>query len=113
MRRVENITDEAIQRHTIIFDESEIVLTLRFFPKNDFWSMSVEYNDYQVFGIKLSVGVLHITSGNMPFDFTVTDNSGNGIDPFRRTDFSSGRCSLYMFEREDMVEIRRGEVVPA
>lgn len=112
MRRITNITDEPIQRHTIIFEESEITLTLRFFPRHEFWAIDIEYSNYQVFGIKLSIGVLHITSGNMPFDFVVVDASNNGIDPFRRNDFSDGRCNLYMFEREDMIEIRQGEVVP-
>lgn len=112
MRQITNITQEPIQRHTIIFEESEITLTLRFFPRHQFWAMDIEYGSYQVYGIKLSVSVLHITSGNMPFDFTVADNSNNGIDPFQRGDFESGRCSLYMFERDEMVQIRRGEVVP-
>ena len=112
MRRIQNITNEPIQRHTVIFEESEIILKLRFFPRNQFWTMDVEYGDYQVFGVKLSVGVLHITSGNMPFDFTVTDMSGNGIDPFQRNDFSSGRNRLYMFDRDEMLQIRRGEAVP-
>jgi hypothetical protein len=113
LRQIINITDEPIQRHTIIFEESEIVLKLRFLPKNEIWLMDIEYGDYQIFGVKLSVSVLHITSGNMPFDFVVFDNSGNGIDPFQSGDFVNGRCSLYMLERDDMLEIRRGEAVPA
>ncbi len=112
MIKILNISDEPIQRHTIIFEGSEIILTLRFFPRHQFWSMHVEYGDYQVYGVKLSVGVLHITSGNQPFDFTVTDNSNNGIDPFRINDFKDGRCTLLMFDRAEMVTIRRGEVIP-
>ncbi|MDF1593741.1 MAG: hypothetical protein P1P89_19715 [Desulfobacterales bacterium] len=113
MIQITNLTDEPNQRHTVIFEESEIVVKLRFFPRHHFWSMDVVYGTYQVFGVKLSVGALHIESGNQPFDFTVMDNSGNGIDPYRINDFSNGRCSLYMFERADMLLIRDGEAVPA
>ena len=113
MRQVTNLTDEPIQRHTVIFEESEIVVKLRFFPRHQFWAMDVEYGPFQVFGVKVSVGVLHITSGNQPFDFYATDSSGNGVDPYRRNDFASGRCRLYMFNRADMLKIRRGEAVPA
>lgn len=112
MKRIQNITNEPIQRHTIVFDESEIILTLRFYPRTQVWCMDAEYLDWQVFGLKLSVGVLHMISQNQPFDFIVTDNSGEGFDPFQRTDFQSGRCNLYLLEPADMVRIR-GDEVPA
>jgi hypothetical protein len=63
-----------------------------------------------VYGLKLSVGVLHMLSQNQPFDFICVDKSGNGIDPFTRTDFSGGRCEIYLLEAADMVQIRGVEV---
>ena len=75
MIKVQNITDEPIQVHIIIF------------------------------------GSLHMVSQNQPFDFEVLDNSGLGIDPFKLDDFSAGRCSLYVLERDDMVSIRYGAEV--
>lgn len=112
MRRVQNITDEPIQRHTILFDESEVTLTLRFFPKTQHWTFDAEYNGRSVFGIKLSTGVAHMVSQNQPFDFLVTDRSGLGFDPFQRDDFSSDRCRLYILDTADMVSIRDGAEVP-
>lgn len=110
MKRIQNITAEPIQRHTIVFEESEIILTLRFYPRTQIWCMDAEFGDWQVFGLKLSVGVLHMISQNQPFDFIVTDNSGEGFDPFQRTDFQSGRCRLYLLESGEMVTIRGDEV---
>jgi hypothetical protein len=110
MKRIQNITNEPIQRHTIVFQESEIVLTLRFYPRTEVWLFDAEYLDWAVYGLKLSVGTLHMISQNQPFDFVVTDESGEGFDPFQRTDFSSGRCLLYLLEPEDMVRIRGDEV---
>jgi hypothetical protein len=47
---------------------------------------------------------------NYPFAFTVTDNAKLGIDPFRLEDFSDGRCTLYMFERSEVAELRGYDV---
>lgn len=111
MRLLQNITDEPIQRHTIIFEESEITFKLRFYPKSEMWCFDASFGDWSVFGLKLSVGVLHMLSQNKPFDFIVTDESGIGIDPFQKTDFSSGRCKIYLLESADLVQ-RRGDEVP-
>ena len=36
----------------------------------------------------------------------VFDSFGTGIDPFKLDDFSDGRCSLFMVEREEIAEYR-------
>jgi hypothetical protein len=110
MRQIQNITSEPIQRHTIIFEESEIILTLRYYPGTQVWLFDAEYLGRAVYGLKLSVGVLHMLSQNQRFDFIVTDGSGEGFDPFQRTDFTSGRCQLFILEPADMVQIRGGQV---
>jgi hypothetical protein len=69
-----------------------------------------EFSDKQVYGLKLSVGVLHMISQNQPFDFVCVDRSGEGIDPFKRQDFSGGRCEIYMLEPGEMEQIRGVEV---
>jgi hypothetical protein len=112
MRKLINLTDEPIQRHTILFEESEVILTIRFFPKTEMWCFGAQYKEKSVFGLKLSVGVLHMVGQNQPFDFIVSDNSNNGIDPFRRDDFSSGRCSLFILDTADMIQVRNGAEVP-
>ena len=111
MIRLDNITADAHQRHTILFEESEIVLVLRFHPTVSMWTFDAVYKDTQVLGRKLSVGVLHMVSRNVPFDFIVSANAGTDLDPFRLDDFSTGRCSLHMLEADDM-EVVRGAPVP-
>lgn len=111
MRRIQNISDDPIQRHTIVFAESEIILTLRYYPTVRIWCFDAEYLDFEVHGLKLSAGVLHMRSRNQPFDFICRDLSGNGIDPFQLNDFTSGRCELYLLEPADMEQIR-GDAVP-
>ena len=110
MKRLQNITSETIQRHTILFEKAEIIFTLRFYPRTQIWMFDAEFGDKKVYGLKLSVGVLHMLSQNQPFDFVCIDRSGNGIDPFTRQDFSGGRCNIYMLEAADMELIRGIEV---
>lgn len=109
--QIQNITDEAHQRHVIVFDESEIELTLRFHPTVEMWTFDTVYKTLNADGYKLSVGVLHMRSRNFPFDFVVRDQTDAGLDPFRLDDFSTGRCALYLLDAADM-EIVRDAPVP-
>lgn len=108
--QIENISDEPIQRHIVLFEESEIELTLRFLPVVQIWVFDVIYKDRSASGFKLSNDVLHMRSQNYPFDFTVVDLSGIGLDPYRIDDFSTGRCGLYMLNAADMETVRDGPV---
>lgn len=106
MIQIENIGSEAIQRHTILFEESEIILTLRFLPMVSIWVYNVQYRGREANGFKLTAGVLHMVSQGFPFDFLVVDNSGLGVDPIDRNDFLNERCSLFMLEAADMERVR-------
>jgi len=105
-RLIENIGSEAFQRHTILFQESEIILKLRFLPGVQQWFFDAEYKDFAIKGKRLAVGTLHMQSSNQPFDFVVVDNSGSELDPFRVDDFELERSSLILLEPEDMEDIR-------
>jgi len=107
---IENIGNETLQRHVILFQETEIILTLRFLPMVSFWFYNVEYKGRQANGYKLSTGTPHMLSRNFPFDFIVTDNNNTGIDPINRNDFLNGRCTLYMLEPNE-IEALRGQPV--
>ena len=110
MLRVNDITSEVIQRHTLLVDDFEIVIQLRFFPAVEIWQLSVELGEKDINGIKLSAGVLHMRGYNYPFDFVVALTDSSGIDPFRIDDFETGRCELYYVTANEMVEIRGLEV---
>lgn len=107
---IENITDEPHQRHTIVFQESEINIILRYYPIVEMWTIDIGYKTKVAYGFKLSNEVLHMRSKNLPFDFVVQDNSGTGLDPIRLDDFVTNRCSLYMLDADDMELIRNAPV---
>lgn len=110
MRRIENISAETWQRHVVLFQESEITLTLRYLPTVELWVMDVEYKDFVIYGVGLAVNVLHMQASNQPFGFVCQDTSGNGLDPFRRNDFEEGRTVLYLVGADEMEGVRGAEV---
>jgi len=106
MREIVNITEDANQRHLIALEDGEIILVLRFYPTIQMWAFDVDFQGKETKGVKLSLGALHIINQNYPFDFVLTDLSGNGVDSFRIDDFSDGRCKLYILDPDDMEAIR-------
>ena len=105
-RLVQNITSESNQRHTLLFNDIQVDLFIRFNSQVSQWFIDVKTGSKSVYGVKLSVGPLHINSRNMPCDFIVKDASLNGIDSFKQDDFSEGRCILYLLDDQDMIKIR-------
>ena len=110
MKRINNITSEPIQLHTLLVDDFEIELQLRFLPEVQIWVMSVTLNEKVINGIKISAGVLHMRGYNFPFDFAVQITDGSGLDPFRLDDFENERCELYYVTKDEMEQIRGLEV---
>jgi hypothetical protein len=108
--KILNISDETYQRHIVLFNEAELVLVLRYSPTVEMWSLDAVYKDTVLSGYRLALNTLHMRSRNMPFDFIVLDSSGTGLDPYRRDDFSTGRCALYLLTPADM-ELVRGQPV--
>lgn len=103
---IENLGSEPSQRHTIVLNDSELILSLRFLNSIERWVFDVEYKGVKIYNKPLAVGTLHIDSYNLPFDFAVEDTSGSGIDPFRLTDFADGRCNIVLLDADDMASIR-------
>lgn len=109
MHKIQNITDEPFQRHTLLMDDDEAILELRFLPAVEIWVMNVAYKGKERNGSKLSANSYHLRSYNFPFDFTVLVTDDSGLDPFRVDDFQTGRCELYYITPEEMKQIRGQE----
>lgn len=106
MIRIENIGNETLQRHVILFQETEVILILRYLPMVSIWVMNVEYKGRKANGLKLSTKTPHMLSQNFPFDFLVSDNNATGLDPIDRNDFANNRCTLFMLEPDDIEQLR-------
>ena len=106
MLRIPNIGNEGNQDILIDTLPTEIVLNIRYMSQVQRWYLGLTYGNLTISGVKLSLGVLHIIRLNAPFDFIVIDNSTLDIDPYLLTDFSSGRCDLYMLEPSEILTFR-------
>lgn len=110
MDLIANISDEPYQRHVLLFERGEAVMTIRHLPPVEMWKMRMEYNGDFIDGVKLSLGTLHFRHKNWPFDIAILTTDNSGIDPYRVDDFSTGRCEMYLVTPEEMIEVRGGDV---
>jgi hypothetical protein len=71
------------------------------------WFLNLKINQREINGVKLSTGVLHLESNNLPFDFVVSGEGG--LDPYKSDDFLQ-RCRLYLVEKAEVEAIKRTEI---
>lgn len=107
---IEKVSADADQQHTLLTDSGTVRLRLRYHPVVQIWTLDAQYAGLGIYGVKLTLGTLHVRAANMLFDFVVQDAGRTGIDPFLADDFESGRCRLWFVTREEMREIRGAEV---
>lgn len=109
--KIIEVSKEPHQSQTVVLDNLDITITVRFLPIVFMWMLKVDIDGENVVdGIALSCGSVIMEQNNKPFGFMVDDKSTLGIDPFRLEDFSDGRCVLYMLERAEMLEVRKYDV---
>lgn len=109
--KIIDLSNEPYQSQTVVLDNLDIKITVRFLPTVSMWLMKVDIDGENIIdGVALSCGSVIMQQFNKPFGFIVDDKSTIGIDPFRLEDFSDGRCVLYMLEREEMITLRGYDV---
>jgi hypothetical protein len=106
------IGSEPKQKITILFEDTTIVLTVKFRATIASWTVDINFRDEElVNGKKLVCGLELLKQFNKPFDIVLVDNSTAGIDPFKQDDFINGRISAYLLEREDLIDLRGYDVI--
>lgn len=109
--KIIELSKDPIQSQTVVLDDMDIKITVRFLPVTSMWVLKVEIDGELIIdGISLSCGSVLMEQFNKPFGFIVEDKSTLGIDPFRIEDFSDGRCAFYMLERDEMIGVRGYDV---
>jgi len=106
MRQLTNLTSEPIQNFVLKIGSEEAKIQFRFYPTVQMWCFNLSFRGIDIKGIKISLGVLHITSYNFPFDFIAEDTSNSGIDPFKNNDFEIERIRFYMLTADEMKTFR-------
>lgn len=106
MRLIE-IDPDANQRFLVPFEGENIEVKLTF-KDAGFWVASFAYQEKSINGITLASRVLLLQGLNLPFDFTIDDKNAS-LDPYDLNSFDE-QFSLYLLEREDMINIRGYDV---
>ena len=100
------LNDNLNQKHSIDLNGNKLNLNV-VFNKIGSWFFNLDFNQRQVFSVKLSTGVFHLESSNFPFDFIVFGEGG--LDPYKTDDFIQ-RCRLYLVEKSEVEAIKGTEI---
>lgn len=106
MKIIDRLTNSPIQTLTLTGNTGQkIRLTVRYMPSQQSWFMDVNYNDFNLYGIRIvaSVNLLRGYQNIIPFGFICTTESP--IDPYSIDDFSSGFAKLYLMTPNDVITI--------
>ena len=109
MQVLENITNEARQKHTILLadDSSRIVLELTYKPMQIGWFLDVTYEDadFIVRGLRVvtSTNLLNQWRNKLPFGIMVQCKDSQ--DPLLLEDFLVKRAALSILSKEEVQQI--------
>jgi len=105
------IGTEPKQKITILYEDTQIIIDVKYRPITQSWTMDINFRDEAlVNGKKLVIGLPLLKQFNKPFDIVLQENQNTGIDPFKQDDFTS-RISVYLLERDDLIELRGYDVI--
>ena len=105
------IGTEPKQKISILFEDTVIILDIKYRPTVRSWTMDINFRDEPlVNGKKLTMGLALLRQFNKPFDIVLQENQNTGIDPFKQDDFQD-RVSVYLLERDDLIELRGYDVI--
>lgn len=115
MRRIEQITDDAKQKHTIVTEGGEqFTFSLLYSQQQYGWFITeLVYNDLIIRGLRLvnSPNILHQFRNQLPFGIAIFGT--NEREPYFKQDFTSGANTFFILNPSEVEEFARfisGEV---
>lgn len=109
MQTLDNISNDAKQKHTILLaeDNSRIVLDLTYKPTQIGWFVDVTYETMgiQIFGLRVTTNtnILNQWRNILPFGLLCTCDDEQ--EPLLLDDFIVGRAKLHILSAEDVQTI--------
>lgn len=109
MQIVNNISNDAKQKHTILFekDSSRIVLEMSYNPTQLGWFLNVTYEDkdFKVNGLRITTNSNLLNQWRNILPFGIICQCNDAQDPLLIEDFIVGRARLAILNEEEMAEI--------
>lgn len=104
MQILNNITNEASQKISVLFDDTskKIVLELVYRPTQTGWFVDITYEDFIVRGLRvcLSNNLLSQFQNQIPFGLLVI--SSDGYEPLSIEDFITDRVKIGILNKEEV-----------
>lgn len=108
MYKIERISDDTLQRHTVTLpDGSEFIMTIYFVPMQLAWYITeLSYGDIKINTTRISNSYNILMQFQNLIPFGIACISKNGRDPSLQEDFASGNSVLYLLSAEECVQYR-------
>lgn len=96
------LTDSPMQRANLLINEqNNAQLEVRFFPFQQEWTYSLQWNSVTITGAGLVLSSDLLSQWRHLIPFKLICVAADGLDPMSIDDFSSGRVGLYVSMREE------------
>ena len=109
MQTIDNISNEAKQKHTILLDKdsSRITLELTYKPSVMGWFLDVAYEDnvFQTHGIRVTTNSNLLNQWRNILPFGIICQCADAQDPLLVDDFLVGRAKLSILSQEEIQNI--------
>lgn len=114
MKRITSISDDAIQKMTVILDDgSKVGITLEYIAANKGWYVSFDYGDVLTINKRRVVAgpnMLRAFRNTIPFGIACL--TSDRLEPIYKNDFTTGRAAFYVLNPED-VQTVEDTIIPA
>ena len=86
-------------------DGQNLHLTFSFKPRIQAWTLDIESDNFNVYGIQLCCSKNILDKYNNILDYGINIETTDGFDPWRETDFETGYCSLSFLNKEELEQV--------
>lgn len=109
MQYIDNISNEPMQKHTILLEEdsSRIVLELTYRPNQLGWFLDVTYDnlDFKVYGLRITTNSNILNQWRNKLPFGIICQCKDSQDPMLIEDFLVNRAQLAILSKEEVNQI--------
>lgn len=109
MQKIDNISNDAKQKHTILLasDSSRIVLELTYKPRQLGWFLNVTYDklNFMVNGLRVTTNTNLLNQWRNKLPFGIICQCTDAQDPLLLEDFLVGRAVLGILSEEEVAQI--------
>ena len=109
MQYIDNISNDAKQKHTILLEEdsSRIVLELTYKPAVLGWFLDVTYDnlDFKVLGLRITTNSNILNQWRNKLPFGIICQGQDSQDPMLIEDFLVGRAQLAILSKDEVNQI--------